>query len=187
MSSRRRIAGTTVQLPFEGGLGLSRPRLAAGRCRRLAPLTNQHLHLLKRLRRTRLIHGYRLSGLLPGLTDLDDHAIIADSLQVSLLEGMHVRRRGACPLRSRPDCGSWKGGLEAQEHYAKRGRARQPAARAGACSIWVCRRAPIEVVFDCTADVPKADGSTGHAGAPCSGSATERLTWPARVRRDPAA
>jgi hypothetical protein len=31
------------------------------------------------------------------------------------------------------------------------------------------------------------DRSTGHAGAPCSGSATERLTWPARVRRDLAA
>ena len=35
-----------------------------------------------------------------------------------------------------------------KEHYNKRGRARQRAVRAGACSIWVCRRAPVEVVFD---------------------------------------
>jgi hypothetical protein len=45
-----------------------------------------------------------------------------------------------------------------KEHYNKRGRARQRAARAGACSIWVCRRAPVEVVFDCTADGPKPTG-----------------------------
>jgi hypothetical protein len=34
-----------------------------------------------------------------------------------------------------------EGGLEAQGALHKRGRARQRAARAGACSIWVCRRA----------------------------------------------
>jgi hypothetical protein len=33
---------------------------------------------------------YPLSGLLPGLIDLDNHAIIADRRQVSQLEGMHV-------------------------------------------------------------------------------------------------
>src|SRR5215210_9050906 len=44
--------------PFEGALGLTRPWLAADRCRRLAPLTDQHLERLERLLRSRLIHGH---------------------------------------------------------------------------------------------------------------------------------
>src|SRR5215203_3595330 len=44
--------------PFKGALGLTRPRLAAGWRRRLAPLTDQHLELLERLLRSRLIHDY---------------------------------------------------------------------------------------------------------------------------------
>src|SRR5215217_2905757 len=76
--------------PLEGGRGLSRPRLAAGRCCHLAPLTDQHLHLLQRLLRGRLIHGYPLSRLTSGLINLDDHAIIADGLQLSQLECMHA-------------------------------------------------------------------------------------------------
>src|SRR5215211_6460544 len=64
--------------PFEGALGLTRPRLAAGRRRRLAPLTDQHLEFLERLLRSRLIHGYPFPGLFPGLLIWTIHAIIAD-------------------------------------------------------------------------------------------------------------
>src|SRR5688572_331472 len=53
--------------PFEGGLGLSRPRLAAGRCRRLVPLADQHLDLLERLLRGRLVHGPLLPAYSLGL------------------------------------------------------------------------------------------------------------------------
>src|SRR5215208_6270712 len=63
--------------PFEGALGLTRPRLAAGRRRRLAPLTDQHLEFLERLLRSRLIHGYPFPGLFPGLLIWTIHAIIA--------------------------------------------------------------------------------------------------------------
>jgi hypothetical protein len=61
ISTAERSSRTWPLEPFEGGLGLSGPRLAASRCRLLAPLTDQHLHLFERVPGGRLIHDCPLS------------------------------------------------------------------------------------------------------------------------------
>ena len=72
--------------PFERGLGLSRPRLPPAGVADWLHSSTSTFHLLERQLRGRLTHGHPLSGLLPGLVDLDDHAIIAAGLHVSQLE-----------------------------------------------------------------------------------------------------